>query len=124
MSEMPAQAWVYRARCSRVVDGDTVDVLLDQGLHTHRIERLRLLGVQAPEMREHPRGQEVKGWVQNWIEHATLDTEGDVRDWPLTVSTYKSDAFGRYLAAIWRRSDGEQLNDALLENGMAKVYQR
>jgi len=125
MSEMPPQAWVFRARCSRVIDGDTVDVTLDCGMHTHRIERLRLLGVQAPELKDHPRGSEAKGWVQNWIEHAFLDARDDaVRDWPLTVATSKSDSFGRFLALVWRRSDGAQLNEALLEAGMAKVYQR
>ena len=50
MAAMPAQIWVYRARLVKVIDGDTIDVYLDAGFHGYREERLRLLGVNAPEV--------------------------------------------------------------------------
>ena len=43
-------------------------------------------------------------------------------EWPLTVQTAKSDAFGRYLARIWRTTDGRCLNDDLLAAGHAVVF--
>lgn len=41
----------YRAEIRRVVDGDTVDVLLDLGFSNFRKERVRLLGIDTPETR-------------------------------------------------------------------------
>ena len=41
----------YRAEVLRVVDGDTVDVLIDCGFSTFRKERVRLFGIDAPESR-------------------------------------------------------------------------
>ena len=45
-------------------------------------------------------------------------------DWPLTLTTSKSDAFGRYLATVWRASDGACLNDDLLASGHAETWQK
>ena len=43
----------YRAKLKRVVDGDTVDFVVDLGFHVHTTIRTRLLGVDTPE-RGHP----------------------------------------------------------------------
>ena len=43
--------WLWRARVVRVIDGDTLDLEIDCGFHTVRTERVRLLGVNAPEMK-------------------------------------------------------------------------
>ena len=44
--------WTYRAKVSRVVDGDTVDVDIDLGFGVwmHR-ERVRIMGIDTPESR-------------------------------------------------------------------------
>lgn len=112
---MPVQTWVFRARCTRVVDGDTLDVVIDQGMHTQRTERVRLLGVNAPELHGATReaGIVARSWVDAWIVAAGLGT------WPLVIQTYKADVFGRYLATIWRGDKGEELNASLVTAGMA-----
>lgn len=117
MMVMPDQQWVFRARLVRVIDGDTIDVTIDQGLHTYRTERLRLLGLNAQEMRgtERPVGELAKAFVVDWLFAAGLD------DWPLVVQTYKSDVFGRYLANVWRAVDGACLNDDLISSNNAVV---
>lgn len=40
----------YRATVRRVIDGDTIEVLLDHGDHLFKVRRLRLLGYDAPEL--------------------------------------------------------------------------
>jgi micrococcal nuclease len=40
--------YIYQATLERVVDGDTVDVVIDLGFSTFRRERIRLYGVDAP----------------------------------------------------------------------------
>mgnify|MGYP001304981027 FL=1 len=41
----------YKAKVLRVVDGDTVDVLIDVGFSTFKKERVRLHGINTPECR-------------------------------------------------------------------------
>ena len=114
---MPPDIWAYRAQLVKVIDGDTLQVVIDAGLNCYRTERLRLLGVNTPEKRgpTHGAGLLAQGYVEEWLE----DAEGE---WPLVIVTQKSDAFGRYLARVWRSDDGACLNDDLLAAGHAVVF--
>ena len=109
---IPEQTYVFRGVVTRVVDGDTLDIDLDQGLHCHRLERLRLLRVNAPEMKGDTKaaGEAAKAYVTSWLSGAVV------------VQTYKGDAFGRYLAEVWRTYDGANLSDDLLASGHAVPY--
>jgi len=106
----------YQARCVEVVDGDTQDVIVDLGFHIQRRIRLRLQGVDthetygvAHDSEEYRRGKRESEFVERWFDDAAdIDSE-----WPLVVRTDKTGKFGRYLATIERRSDGDILNDAL-----------
>ncbi len=40
----------YQARIISVYDGDTVNADIDLGLETHRLIKIRLYGINAPEM--------------------------------------------------------------------------
>ena len=108
--------WEYRAIAERVIDGDTIDVFIDQGFHTFNRERLRLLGIDAPECRgeEKEKGLKVKLFVSNWL------TSED--EWPLIIKTEKTDSFGRYLATVYK--DGECLNFILLKEELAVPYEK
>lgn len=111
--------WAYRAQLVRVIDGDTLDVVIDQGLHTHRTERLRLLGVNTPEMKgaTRPAGLAAAAFVTDWLARVPFDD-----DWPLIVRTERGDAFGRWLARVWRQHDAACLNDTLLMVGHAVPF--
>ena len=41
----------YNAKVERVVDGDTVDAMVDLGFSTHKKVRIRMMGINAPESR-------------------------------------------------------------------------
>ena len=41
----------YNAKCVRVVDGDTIDAMIDLGFGVHIKKRIRLAGINAPESR-------------------------------------------------------------------------
>lgn len=113
---MPKTLWIWRSVSSRIVDGDTIDVIIDSGFHATRVERLRLLGINCPEMKEDA-GKAAKEFTAEWIREAWSDTH-----WPLVIQTEKSDAFGRYLAYVWRVVDGRCLNDDLLDSGNAVSF--
>jgi micrococcal nuclease len=106
-SSMPPIPYVFRAKLVRVIDGDTLILDVDQGMHIRRWERIRLLGINCPELvgAQKAAGLEAMGYVQAWI-HGTL-----------RIRTEKSDSWGRWLAVCWRESDGANLTDDLIANG-------
>ena len=115
---IPTMLWTYRARVERVIDGDTLAVRIDQGLHVERVEQVRLLGVNTPERKGATRaaGDAARDYVKGWLVVAGGG------DWPLVVQTEKDDAFGRFLATVWRHEDGACLNDDLLRDGQAVPF--
>ena len=43
--------YTYKAKCTRVVDGDTIDASIDLGFDITINKRIRLAGINAPESR-------------------------------------------------------------------------
>ena len=39
--------YIYKAKCERVVDGDTIDANIDLGFDTWKKTRIRLVGIKA-----------------------------------------------------------------------------
>lgn len=120
---VPAQSFVYRARIDRVVDGDTLDLVIDQGMHAQRVDRVRLLGINTPERKGDTRaaGDAAMEFVRSWWMLTLLNSEFPGQ-WPLIIQTEKDDAFGRYLAHIWSAKSGEYLNKAIIDAGHAVPY--
>ena len=109
--------WRYQATLNRVIDGDTIDVIIDLGFRLSMEARLRLLGIDAPELRGPTReaGQAALSWLSKWLSPV------DFEEWGLEIETRKSDVFGRYLARVWR--NGVELAPAMVEAGHAVVRQ-
>jgi micrococcal nuclease len=113
--------WQYRARAERIVDGDTLDLVIDLGFGiqlTWDEARVRLRSIDTAETygtrtdsEEHAAGQRHTAFVEAWV-----DAAGDT-EWPLYVETEKDDQrgkYGRWLAVVTRRTDGAVLNDDLV----------
>lgn len=111
----------YRAKVLRVVDGDTVHFAVDMGLETTRILKVRLYGINCPELSELPAGPDAKAYTE-----AFLTEKGTPEGWFLlhTIKD-KTEKYGRYLALVFD-GDGEGvcLNDLLVASGHAvsKTY--
>jgi len=106
----------YQAQIDEVVDGDTIDVVVDLGFNMRRDIRLRLAGVDTAETygvshdsEEYARGSEHTQFVEQWIDADATS------EWPFIVRTEKKGKFGRYIATIERKSDGDELTEALLK---------
>jgi micrococcal nuclease len=122
MTAMPSEIFVYRARCLRVVDGDTCDLTVDVGFRMATTQRFRLLGVDTPEMnaadlKERERAVAATQALTSMLSSGT-------GDWPLLVRTQKADSFGRWLAEIWVESSGLNVNADLLKGGYAVLFKR
>ena len=106
----------YSATLIKIVDGDTVDVLIDLGFNISKKERVRLLGIDTPEsatkdLVEKKLGIEAKAYTSNWFAKNTR----------FKLQTTKEDKYGRILG-VFTGLDGKTLNDILVQNGYAWAY--
>jgi len=106
--------YTYKAKCINVVDGDTIDVIVDLGFYIEKKIRLRVAGIDTPEIRasteaERKHAREARAFVERLL-----------LDKPCTVRTKKDvGIYGRYWAEVIL-SDNENLADKLQEAGLAK----
>ncbi len=110
----PANLYTYEARILRVVDGDTLWLLIHLGGADWRKEKLRLRGIDCPEMGTSA-GEAAKRYVQAQLQRTTR----------LTITTTKPDQWDRYLSDVFlTTATGEEifLNNRLLETGHARLY--
>ncbi len=125
--QIPPHRWIFPASTVRVLDGDTLSLLVDLGFGMRlsqtpdKRNRFRLHGVDSPETNRaetREAGLTAKAYTTEWLsEAARLYPE-----WPLLVEVLAFDNFGRILCTIWRRGDGRCLNVDLIEEGHALPY--
>ena len=103
----------YAASLLKIVDGDTVDVRVDLGFTIHYDIRLRLAGINAPEM-NNPDGSGVAA-------RAYITT---LLNGPLIIQTAKDrkEKYGRYLATIYVGGSTVSVNQQMLDSGHAVPY--
>jgi len=99
---------------TRVIDGDTVD--LQDG------RRVRLIGIDTPEMGYSPRAQS-EGVNDPFAEEAKafLREQAEARPVRLEFGPEAEDQYGRTLAYLFLE-DGTNLNAELLRRGLARAY--
>jgi micrococcal nuclease len=108
----------YRARCTKVVDGDTYDFEVDLGFYiVHKI-RVRLKDVDTPELRA--RSEEQRKHAQEATVFAAEHLLGAESPW-VTIRTEKDKIgiYGRYTATV-TFDDGRDLGSMLKEAGFEK----
>ena len=111
--------WIYNAEVKKIIDGDTLDVLIDLGFKIFKHDRIRLFGVNTPEIRtsnveEKKMGLAAKEFVNQW-----LITVGN----KVIIETIidKGEKYGRILARVWNE-EGKCLNEDLIKSGLGKIY--
>jgi micrococcal nuclease len=103
----------------RVIDGDTIEVLVDLGFRRFSRERIRLAFIDAPEVHGATRadGDAATDFAKQWL--ATAEAAG-----PLILLSHKADSFGRWLGSLYHSTTGESLAEALMAAGHAVPYAR
>lgn len=108
----------YNATVTRVIDGDTVEAMVDLGFCTHVNLNFRLFGIDTPEMHstnlvEREKAQAAKNRLIDLIEGKDV-----------VVRTHKADKYGRWLAEIKvvGSTDIGTVNTQLIAEGLAKQY--
>lgn len=111
-SVMPIVSPVFNAELIRVIDGDTLVVMLHKHHGDRSDKKIRLLGVDTPELTgtDKEAGIAARTFVLEWLGAESL-----------VVQTVKIDSFGRWLSYVWRTTDGASLADALRDSGHARA---
>lgn len=115
--------YTYRFRVSRVIDGDTVEGRLDLGCHVEQTVRLRLLGINAPELKgtTNVAGIAARGYLGNLLAKYGDSTPAGYEVIAQT-SLDKADKYGRLLATIFGRDAAGDLvnfNERMVHDGQA-----
>ena len=110
--------YTYNAKLDRVVDGDTVDALVDLGFDTWKKVRIRLHGIDAWESRTRDLEEKEKGLAakQYLIEQLELN------DNKFVLVSHGVGKFGRCLGELFLKKDGWSLNEMLITEGHAVKY--
>ena len=114
----------YTGTVLNVVDGDTVDLMIDLGFSIHHKIRVRLYGVNTPESRtkdaaEKEMGLKAKEFTKDWLtNHKTVFIKTVVD---------KNEKYGRVLAELYSSGDINSpttacLNKDIISAGYAREY--
>ena len=109
----------YKCKLVRVIDGDTADVMIDLGFDTWIKSRLRFKGVDTWEKRTRDKEEKIKGLAAT----AFTQTYLELNEGQFTIQSYGKGKYGRVLAEIFIDGEDKSLNQLLIENGHAYVYE-
>jgi micrococcal nuclease len=110
----------YVRKVENVVDGDTIDVLIDLGFDILFQSRVRLAGIDTPESRtkdlkEKALGLESKEYLKKQLKDAKS----------IIIKTEKmnsTEKFGRILGWLYINEDTVSVNDTMINDGYAWGY--
>tara|TARA_Y100001951_G_C11274623_1_gene261023 strand:- start:1133 stop:1477 length:345 start_codon:yes stop_codon:yes gene_type:complete len=106
----------YEAKITKVVDGDTVDALINLGFNVIIRQRVRMYGINTPESRTSDPEEKVRGLAAKVrLEELLQETDNRV-----ILKSYGVGKFGRCLGELL--SDGRSINQLLVEEGHAVAY--
>ena len=109
--------YTYKAKVNSIYDGDTIRVDIDLGFGIiFRDQSLRLLGIDTPEIRGDEREQ---GLISRSFVAERIPVGSVVQ---IITKKDSKEKFGRYLATVYYGEELKNLNEELLQNGMAKPY--
>lgn len=112
---------------NRIVDGDTVDVTIDLGFSILYKTRVRLYGINTPEVRTKDLEEKKRGQAASQRLSEIID-EAEFSGHELILESTEKDKYGRYLGIIYIRKQEQQdvvdtnVNQQLIEEGHAVPY--
>ena len=112
-------AWRYDAKLDRVIDGDTVDAMIDLGFSTHRSIRIRFHGINTPESRTRDLSEKKRGKAATARLIEILAENDDA----FVVQSLGVGKYGRCLGVLYVESLGEtSVQDTLIAEGHGVAY--
>lgn len=108
----------YNCKLKRIIDGDTVVLIIDLGFNIKIEVNLRLEGIDTPEVNS-SYGLEQEAAYRSEVFLGQLIEKEE-----LVVKTKKNDMYGRYIGTLFIKGPHEciNVNQLMLNHGLAKKY--
>ena len=106
----------YKAKLIRVIDGDTVDALIDLGFSVWVKKRIRLYGINTPETRTRDLNEKQAGIAAKKRLQELIDNSGGT----FQIQSHGIGKYGRCLGTLF--INDTNINVLLLEEGLAEKY--
>ena len=108
----------YNATVTKVVDGDTIDAMVDLGFGTWKKVRIRMHGINAPESRTRNLEEKKKGLAAK----ARLIEMLKENENQFILISHGVGKFGRCLGEIYLKGHENSLNKQLIWEGHGTEY--
>ena len=118
------EKYIYRAKLDRVVDGDTVDALIDVGFDIWFKKRIRFMGLDTWESRTRDLEEKKKGLAAKARTKELLEKVSSKSGY-FRLKSHGLGKYGRVLGEIFiMDKDGKQwsVNETLITEGHAYIY--
>ena len=118
------EKYIYRGKLERVVDGDTIDALIDVGFDIWIKKRIRYSGIDTWESRTRDLAEKAKG-LEAKARNKELLMEISSKSGYFRLKSYGVGKYGRVLGEIFiEDAEGKQwnINETLISEGHAYVY--
>ena len=119
------EKYIYRGKLERVVDGDTIDALIDVGFDIWIKKRIRYSGIDTWESRTRNLAEKAKG-VEATARNKELLMEVSSKAGYFRLKSFGVGKYGRVLAEIFiEDTEGKQynINETLVAEGHGYVYE-
>ena len=107
----------YKAKLDRVVDGDTVDAMIDLGMTVWIKKRIRFHGVDTWESRTRNKEEKIRGLLSKDYLKSNCYVGSTIR-----LKSKERGKFGRILGVIYKEDDTISMNQIMCEEGFAVPY--
>ena len=118
------EKYIYRGKLERVVDGDTIDALIDVGFDIWIKKRIRYSGIDTWESRTKDLAEKAKG-LEAKARNKELLMEISSKSGYFRLKSHGVGKYGRVLGEIFiEDTEGKQwnINETLISEGHAYVY--
>ena len=118
------EKYIYRGKLERVVDGDTIDALIDVGFDIWIKKRIRYSGIDTWESRTRDLAEKAKG-LEAKARNKELLMEVSSKSGYFRLKSYGVGKYGRVLGEIFiEDAEGKQwnINETLISEGHGYVY--
>ena len=119
------EKYIYRGKLERVVDGDTIDALIDVGFDIWVKKRIRYSGIDTWESRTRDLEEKAKG-LEAKARNKELLMEVSSKPGYFRLKSFGVGKYGRVLGEIYIQDSNKNticINNQLINEGHAYIYE-
>jgi micrococcal nuclease len=111
--------YTYKGKCTKVIDGDTIEAMVDLGFNVWISITIRLYGINTPESRTKDKMEKTKGLAAK----EKLQILFDANEGEFAFVSHGVEKYGRCLAEIYLKTLGNvTVQKNMIAEGFGKEY--